>query len=252
MLNQFGSLYSQYYDLLYKDKDYIAEVNYIESLIPNFENIKNILDLGCGTGKHSEIFCNKGLTVHGVDLSSEMLKVAESRRLGKEDKLTFSQSDISNLNLGITYNVIVSLFHVMSYINSNIELVKAFEVIKKHLNKDGFFIFDFWYGPAVLTDLPVTRIKRLENENIRVTRIAEPKLHCQKNIVDVNYDVFIENKLTKEVEEKKEIHKMRYFFDTELELICQNTGFKILNKYRWMSKVTPDFNSWYAVWVITK
>jgi len=73
-MNQFGNLYSQYYDLLYQDKDYIAEVDYIENLIKSHSReVKTILDLGCGTGKHDELLCDKGYTVHGVDISKEML-----------------------------------------------------------------------------------------------------------------------------------------------------------------------------------
>lgn len=203
-MNKFGDLYSQYYDLLYSDKDYQSEVSYIDSLIKsNSQGAKNLLDMGCGTGKHAELFCEKGYRVHGIDLSEDMLKVAEQRRQGKEDSLSFSQSNITELNLTKKFDVVVSLFHVMSYQNSNKELAKAIEIAKKHLNDDGLFIFDFWYGPAVLRDLPTTRVKRLENENIKVTRLAEPVLYAQKNIVDVNYDVFIENKQTKEVVEKK-------------------------------------------------
>ena len=252
-MNQFGDLYSQYYDLLYSDKDYIGEVDYIDNLIKfHNKNVKTLLDMGCGTGKHAELFCEKGYTVHGIDLSEDMLKIANQRRKGKEDKLEFSHSNIQELNLNKKFDVIVSLFHVMSYQNSNEQLIKAFEVAKNHLNNDGIFIFDFWYGPAVLTDLPTTRVKRLENENIKVTRIAEPILNPQQNIVDVNYDVFIEDKLSKEIVEKKELHKMRYFFDTELELICQNVGFKILNKYEWMNNKNPNFNSWNVVWMLRK
>ena len=47
----------------------------------------------------------------------------------------------------------------------------------KHLKPNGVFIFDFWYGPGVLTDPPVVRLKRLENEEIEVLRIAEPVMH---------------------------------------------------------------------------
>ena len=179
-----------------------------------------------------------------------MLNIPNQRRKGKEDSLRFSHSNIQELNLSDKFDVIVSLFHVMSYQNSNSESTKAFEIAKNHLNNDGIFIFDFWYGPAVLTDLPTTRVKRLENENIKVTRLAEPVLHSQKNIVDVNYDVFIEDKKTKEIAEKKELHKMRYFFDTELEMICEKVGFSIIQKYEWMSDKNPDFNSWNVVWVI--
>ena len=250
-MNQFGDLYSQYYDLLYSDKDYISEVKYVDSLIKaNGKNTKTLLDMGCGTGKHAELFCDMGYEVHGIDLSKGMLKIAENRRKNKGDSLSFSQSNIQNLSLNKKFDVVISLFHVMSYQNSNSELIKAFEVAKNHLNNDGIFVFDFWYGPAVLTDLPTTRVKRLENENIKVTRIAEPVIYAKKNIVDVNYDVFIEDKLSNKIIEKKELHKMRYFFDTELEMICEKVGFKILNKFEWLSKKKPNFNSWNVVWII--
>lgn len=250
-MNQFGDLYSQYYDLLYSDKDYKSEVEYIDDLIKkSSDNANTILDMGCGTGRHAELLCYKGYIVHGIDLSEDMLKIAETRRSGIEDKLSFSHSNIQELTLNKKFDIVVSLFHVMSYQNSNDELTKAFEVAKNYLNDEGVFIFDFWYGPAVLTDLPTTRVKRLENESIKVTRLAEPVLHAKKNIVDVNYDVFIENKKTKEIVEKNELHKMRYFFDTELELICEQVGLKIEKKYRWMSEDNPDFESWNVVWVV--
>lgn len=252
-MNQFGDLYSQYYDLLYSDKDYIAEVEYVDNLIQaNSSNTKTLLDMGCGTGKHAELLCNKGYVVHGIDLSENMLKIAESRRKNKKDLLSFSHSNIQELNLDKKFDAVISLFHVMSYQNSNEELIKAFSVAKKHLNEDGIFIFDFWYGPAVLTNLPTTRVKRLENESIKVTRIAEPILHAQKNIVDVNYDVFIEDSKSKVIIEKKELHKMRYLFDPELELICEQVGFKIEKRYDWMGDNNSDFNSWNVVWIVRK
>ena len=252
-MSQFGHLYSQYYDLLYQDKDYIGEVEYIDGLIKTHKGeALTLLDLGCGTGKHAELLCDSGYHVHGIDLSTDMLEIAEKRRSGKENRLSFSHSNIQNLALNQKFDVVMSLFHVMSYQNSNQELVKAFQVAKDHLVGDGVFIFDFWYGPAVLTDLPTTRVKRLENEWIKVTRLAEPVIHAQENIVDVQYNIFIKNKETQSVVEKNELHSMRYFFDTELELICDKVGFEILNKYEWMNQNTPNFNSWNVVWILRR
>jgi len=252
-VSQFGDLYSQYYDLLYQDKDYVAEVDYIDKLIINYSSkTKTILDLGCGTGKHDSLLCDKGYIVHGVDISQEMLDIAETRRKDKENKLTFSHSDITQLNINKKFDSIVSLFHVMSYQNTNTALDKVFTGVKDHLNRDGLFIFDFWYGPAVLTDLPKTTIKRLEDENIKVTRIAESKLHPQLNTVDVNFDVFIENKKNNNSVEKKELHTMRYFFDTELEMLCDKYGFNIEAKYSWLNYEKPSFDTWNVVWVLKK
>jgi len=250
-MNQFGDLYSQYYDLLYKDKDYIAEVDYIDNLIKSHSSKSmTILDLGCGTGRHDELLCDKGYTLHGVDISKEMLDIAANRRKGKEDRLTFSQSDIAQLNLKKKFDVVTSLFHVMSYQNTNAILDKVFSGVKDHLNKDGLFIFDFWYGPAVLTDLPKTTIKRMENEHIKVTRIAESKMHAQLNTVDVRFNVFVTQKDDGESIEKKELHTMRYFFDTELEMLCDKYKFSIEKKYGWLSQIEPSFNTWNVVWLL--
>jgi len=252
-MKRFGNIYSQYYDLLYRDKNYSGEIYYIIKLIKeNSNEAKTLLDMGSGTGKHAELFCNNGYIVHGIDLSEDMLKIAKNRIKDKEDKLSFSHSKIQELDLNKKFDVVVSLFHVMCYQNSNNELIKAFEAAKNHLKKDGIFIFDFWYGPAVLTDLPVKRIKRFENEKIKVTRIAEPVMHPDENVVDVNYDISIKDIDSKKIIKKKELHKVRYFFDTELDMICKQVGFVIKQKYEWMSDKNPDFNSWNVVWIVKK
>jgi SAM-dependent methyltransferase len=249
----FGSLYSQYYDLLYQAKDYEAEVSFVVSTIKkNNSTYKTILDMGCGTGKHAELLSDEGFIVHGVDFSEDMLAVAETRRLGKKDKLYFTNNNILDLNLNKKFDVVVSLFHVFSYQTSNEDLVKAFESAMLHLNDDGLLIFDFWYGPAVLTDLPTSRIKQLENENIKVTRTAEPVISAQQNIVDVNYDILIEDKKSGRLSNKIEKHRMRYFFDMELELICKQLGFLIVEKKEWMTNKKPSFSSWNVGWVLKK
>tara|TARA_B100000787_G_C16191169_1_gene297591 strand:+ start:1921 stop:2685 length:765 start_codon:yes stop_codon:yes gene_type:complete len=250
-MSQFGDLYSQYYDLLYSDKDYEGEVDYINQLIrKNAKKAKTLLDMGCGTGRHADLLCDKGYIVHGIDLSEDMLKIAENRRKNKEDKLSFSHSSIQELELEKKFDIVVSLFHVMSYQNSNSELIKAFEVAKNHLKDGGIFVFDFWHGPAVLKDLPTTRVKRLVNDKIKVTRLAEPVMHLKENIVDVNFDIFIEDLDLKKIVEKEELHKMRYFFDTELDLICKKVGLVIKQKYKWMSDENPDVDCWSVVWVV--
>lgn len=249
-MNQFQKTYSKYYDLFYANKDYKKEVDYINKLIKDYsKNAKNILDLGCGTGIHAQMFNKKGYEVHGLDISKDMLDIAKEK---ENKKLTFSVGNIQNFNLEKKFDVITSLFHVISYQNTNEELTATLQCVQKHLNKNGIFIFDFWYGPAVLTNLPETKIKKLENEEIKITRIANPKMYAQKNLVKVIYDIFIKNKKSKHITNLKEKHTMRYLFDTELELICKNLNLKVINKYEWQKDKTPDFNSWNVVWILRK
>jgi SAM-dependent methyltransferase len=123
----------------------------------------------------------------------------------------------------------------------------------RHLKSEGIFVFDFWYGPAVLTDRPAVRVKRLEDEYLSVYRIATPVMHMNENVVDVNYEVLIEDKNTKALDTLKETHRMRYFFLPELEYMLTSAGFSILENLAWMSlEKTLSSDSWYGVLVARK
>ena len=251
-MNVFGESYSKYYNLLYKDKNYKSEFEYIyEKLIK--KNIsgdyKTILDIGCGTGKHLKYFKEKGLDVSGVDLSENMICRAKEY-LSQEENLLCSRA--SDFSFGHKFDVIVSLFHVMSYQTCNNELNKVFENVSNHLNKDGLFIFDFWYGPAVLTDPPVVRIKRLEDDEVNITRLTEPALRENENIVDVNFELLLEDKKTREISKFKETHNMRYLFLPEIINYCELNDLKLIKSYEWMTENNLSNNSWYGVVVIKK
>ena len=243
------NLYAQYYDLLYKDKDYKKEAEYIVKLIKQFApNAKSILNLGCGTGKHDFELAKLGYSVHGVDMSAEMISIANNNN-SFNNQLSFSVGDIRNFEIDRKFDVVISLFHVMSYQNTNEDLLKAYNTAKKHLSSDGYFIFDCWYGPGVLTDPPVTRIKRISNEKITVLRIAESNIYPQKNVVEVNYEVQVVDNTSGTKEIVKEIHNMRYIFDTDVEFLNSVTNFKNVAAHKWMSFEVPTVNTWNTVFV---
>lgn len=80
-MSQVFDTYAHYYDLLYRDKDYAGESEYVAAHIrKQAPQAKRILELGCGTGAHAEHLARMGYTVHGVDLSKAMLARAEARK----------------------------------------------------------------------------------------------------------------------------------------------------------------------------
>jgi SAM-dependent methyltransferase len=246
-MSVFGA-YSRYYNLLYKDKDYAGEANFIHGLIrKHCPDAKSILDLGCGTGRHDHLLAGKGYDVTGVDMSEEMLAAARSDLStlnSQPSTLNFIQGDIRSVRLGKTFDVVVSLFHVMSYQIGNADLRSAFATAQAHVRPGGIFIFDCWYGPAVLTDRPAVRVKHLEDEAISVTRIAAPVIHPNENIVDVNYQVLIRNKADSTVEELRETHRMRYLFLPEIDLLLAAGRLKIIENMEWLTGKEPGFDTW--------
>ena len=221
--------YSTFYDLLYKDKDYAAEVNYIHQLIGQYvPHAKSILNLGCGTGNHDFLMAERGYETVGIDFSGNMIDLANIKLEGhsNQEMLAFKTGDARSVRIDKKFDVVISLFHVMSYQITNEDINHVFETARFHLREKGIFIFDCWYGPGVLKDLPTVRHKKLENEVLRIHRIASPVMHIDENYVDVNYTILVHNKKDLSFYEIEETHKMRYLFIPELKAFCSGNGFE--------------------------
>lgn len=247
-MSVFGE-YARYYDLLYRDKDYEAEVDFVTNLLRcHAPDTSSILELGCGTGRHAELLARRGYRVHGIDRSEEMLADACLRRcsLAEEiqEKLAFSCADVRSVKLPDRFDAIISLFHVMSYMTDSADLHQVFDSVREHLKPGGLFLFDCWYGPAVLNDRPSVRVKRLADEELEITRIAEPVIHPNENVVDVNYDVHILHKHSKTAIRLSECHRMCYLFITEIRELFASHGMTPVLFKEWLTGREPGFDSW--------
>lgn len=259
-MSVFGA-YSQYYDLLYKDKDYAGEAAYVRSLIERHHpDARSVLDLGCGTGRHALLLAESGYRVTGIDRSPEMLNAANAQlasasperaaRLASSGAApTFLQGDVRTVRTDRKFDVVVSLFHVMSYQTGNDDLQAALRTVKEHLLPGGVVIFDCWYGPAVLTERATPRSRHLENEQIAVDREAEPVLRATENCVDVNYRVQITDKHSGAVQELRETHTMRYLFSPEVELLLAGAGLSLKHSAEFMTNKPLGLDTWTAVFI---
>jgi len=226
----------------------------VDGLIKRFngKRSKTLLDLGCGTGNHDILFAKKGYQVVGIDRAREMITIARKRMMSG-DCVEFYVRDISKFVLRKKFDVAISLFHVMSYLTSNELLIKSLRNVSKHLKKGGLFIFDFWYGPAVLAQRPARRIKKISDKSINITREAIPEINFNENTVDIDYKVTVMNKNSGLSEMIKESHKMRYFFLPELNFMLSQVGFKISESFKWLStKDSLSPKSWSGVVIAKK
>ena len=243
--------YANYYNLLYRDKNYKEESEYINTLIKKFApHSKSLIDLGCGTGNHAFQFENLNYEVKGVDISTSMVTIAEDKKKSCNSQIDFEEGDIRSYRDSRKYDAVVSLFHVMSYQTSNDDLEKAFATAKSLLKENGVFVFDCWYGPGVLTDLPVSRKKTFEDSVLRVTRISNSAVDFNTNIVTVDFNITIETKPTLQESELHEFHSMRYFFRPEIMFLANLYNLEIVGHYQWMNTEVPSEKDWYCVFIL--
>lgn len=235
----FDKQYSKYYNLIYADKDYSKEVDYIDGLLKKFQpSAKSLLEYGSGTGGHGILLNAKGYDVFGVERSSEMAEVARHRGLQCE------VADITNFSLSRKFDACISLFHVISYINDNDQLIRVFKNTKEHLKPGGHFIFDVWFTPAVLHQVPETRVKKIENDEIEVLRIASPSIDHVKNVVGVHYHIIQKDKQSGQYSEFRELHNMRHFGVPEIILLASATGFQLVACEEFITGKSPSEATW--------
>ena len=232
--------YSDYYDLIYGDKDYESEAEYVHNIIKKYgPNFKNILEFGSGTGKHAQILTKFGYKIHGVELSQKMVSGTKI-----VPGFTCQQGNIENIKLNKSFDIVLSLFHVLSYQITNKQLKDVFSNAAAHLKKNGLFIFDFWFSPAIYTNKPSVRIKKVKNKNIEITRIAKPIILPKENRVDVNYEISVTNLTTKKIEIFNETHSVRHFNLLEIDLVSSVYGFERLDANEFKTGKEINENTW--------
>ena len=236
---------SKIYSQIYSSKDTIAELEFIRNSFDRkpLSPGSKVLDIGCGTGRHSIELAKQGCDVVGIDRSTEMIAQARINSIKFPNlSAAFTDFELSELQ-SQQFDDIIALFHVVSYVTNDTELSFFFENARRLLKADGFFAFDVWYSPAVCYQMPSSNSKQFDIDGFgSVTRHCFPTEYLDQSLVDVNYTY--EYKYKSETLVHKETHTMRHFTTNELRTIAHQSGFKILSIKEFLTGKQPSRDSW--------
>jgi len=232
------------YDLLYGEKDTLAEAQWIATTLESHgcPPAGRLLEFGSGTGRHARILADRGYHVTGVEPSSDMLERAEPH-----PRVTYLHGDTASTSLEEKFEAVLALFHVMSYHTSLPELRAFYDTASRHLDSGGLFAFDVWFTPAVHSFVPEARVLEKANSHISVTRTATPIEDIAQSLVTVTYDYTVEDLTSGTSSTFTESHAMRHFTQTEIELLAKQHGFELVESREFMSSAKPSRNTW-GVW----
>ncbi len=141
----YGAL-APFYDKLQNDVDYSLWADFFERAFSlHFDGeVKDILDLGCGTGSMTLELCRRGYDMIGVDISPEMLTLA--RQSGEDEglsqRLLWLCQDMREFELYGTVEATVSCLDCLNHLTSAKDLEKCLSLVHNYLVPNGIFIFD--------------------------------------------------------------------------------------------------------------
>ncbi len=136
---------SSVYDKLNKAVDYERWADFIEECFARFSNekIHSLLDLGCGTGSMSLILARRGYDMTALDISEEMLAVAENRAYNEKIKdILFIKGDMSAFELYGTVDAVICCLDGINHLTRREDVLSCFSLVHNYLNDGGLFVFD--------------------------------------------------------------------------------------------------------------
>jgi 2-polyprenyl-3-methyl-5-hydroxy-6-metoxy-1,4-benzoquinol methylase len=133
--------YGQTYDSENFTQGTTGESDFIEREL-NYNKSLKILDVGCGTGRHTIELTRRGYKITGIDLSESMLQTARNKAKAGNLDIEFLQHDARNLPFNKDFDVAIMLceagFPLMETDEMNFGILKN---VCKSLKDKGRLIF---------------------------------------------------------------------------------------------------------------
>ena len=207
--------YAKFYNLLYQDKFYKQEAEFVYKWA---NKPKTILEIGCGTGRHAEYWCKKAQKIIAIDTSKEMLN-----RAFKYPNIYYYNKPLEKIKFDQDVDSVFALFNVMGYYLLEECLPKL------PLKPKGYFIFDVWNASKFKQQPPVPRLKYFQLGY----RVAVPEL-ISKRLVRIDYIIVMWQQV-----QVFERHFVQGYFKDDIEKLCKLYNYKIID-----TKSTSSWQLW--------
>jgi len=231
-----------------RKKSVKKETDFLIKLFKESGKIKNILDVGCGTGRHLDILSKNGFYGIGIDSNKVMIKEAHKFF----PNLIFYVSDMRNIKLRKKFDAIICLCTVFSYNETNNEVKNTIDSFYKLLNPGGILVLDNINAIGFINRFKFKKhlVEKNPYNSFGLTCRVEHRILGKKQALEETR--VISNLKTKLVVQKDKT-LFRLFFPQELNFYLENVGFKKVKHFNGFNfKNDSDLESFRLVTVAYK
>lgn len=245
-MEQYGS-FAYIYDELMDDVDYGKWVEHIEEIIDyNRAEVKNILELACGTGNITLPLAEKEYDIAGIDISEEMLDVAFNKSEEMQIPLVLLEQDIVELDFDLyDLDCILCACDGFNYITSPDDLKKVFAKSYELLKKDGIMLFDISSYYKIKNILGNNFMGETRDE---LAYMWSNVYDDETQLIDMDLDFFVKVEVDDEEEDNvyeryREKHQQRAYKAEEITELLEEVGFEDIKVFGDFTMEAPKEDS---------
>ncbi|WP_034550735.1 class I SAM-dependent DNA methyltransferase [Carnobacterium funditum] len=132
--------FAQVYDAIMDDSLYERWGHFVDQQLNN--NGQKLLELACGTGALAVTLKKRGYNVTGLDLSPNMLSLANERALSAGVRLPLIEGNMLDLSEAGEFEAVTCFSDSICYMPNENAVLDVFKEVSKILSSDGTFLFD--------------------------------------------------------------------------------------------------------------
>lgn len=172
---------SSFYHQLYANRDEKEAAGFIDALLEKLQPATGaqMLDLGCGNGRHCKYLAGKGFCVTGIDLASSSIRSAKK---WETQQLQFHCQDMRMPFGKNCFDHVFSFFTSFGYFKTREEDDQVIRNIVSSLKHDGVLVMDYINSPHAANKLVPAETKEIDGVIYHITRRVD-ETHFFKKIV---------------------------------------------------------------------
>ncbi|NNC95939.1 MAG: class I SAM-dependent methyltransferase [Chitinophagales bacterium] len=226
---------SPYYHVLYKNRDEEEAQGFIENLMHFIHPTKNskVLDLACGSGRHSIYLARMELDVYGIDLSENSISIAKK---SEKQNLHFDIHDIRNTYKKNFFDLELSLFTSLGYFSDEKDDSMTFKAMSDNLKPGGLLVIDFMNARKIIQNLKEYEVKIVDGIEFKLQRnytdgFIQKNISFEANNHIQNYTEKVRAFTFQDFEEylnSNGVHIMKCFGNYDLEPYDENNSDRMI------------------------
>ncbi len=231
-MEQYGEFVARYCDVVYENvRDTQREMRFLHWVFRELADVevREILDVACGTGRHAIPLSKKGYTVTGGDRSQAMLAVLEEKVRRANIEIPVIKCDMKDIEFREEFDAIICMYTSFNYLLTDQDIEKALVAFHRALRPGGIAILDLMNPIFYIGKFREITVEHHQEGQLCIQRTFK---HTLDEVRSLWYqDEFVVADDGNSVSTCREIHTMRMLTYPEISRFIRDAQFVDIKCY---------------------